>query len=69
MSDELSKQAELIDWLRQRGHTPGEIDKILAKIAEYDEKTIRESIFDSIDDGTFDMASLIKEALSDGEEA
>ena len=57
------RHAELISWLTERGHTPDEIGKILAKVADYDSRTINESIFDSIDTGEFDLSSLIKEAL------
>ena len=39
---------ELIAYLTERGKTPEEIDLILAKVAEYDERTINESFFDSI---------------------
>jgi hypothetical protein len=34
-------------------------------VADYDARTINESIFDSIDTGDFDLSSLIKEALGD----
>lgn len=59
------RHAELVAWLTERGHTPDEIAKILAKVADYDARTINESIFDSIDTGDFDLSSLIKEALGD----
>lgn len=47
------RHAELVAWLTERGHTPDEIAKILTKVAEYDARTINESIFDSISDMTF----------------
>lgn len=59
------RHAELVAWLSERGHSPDEITKILAKVAEYDARTISESIFDSIDAGDFDLAPLIKEALGE----
>lgn len=59
------RHAELVAWLSERGHPPDEIAKILAKVADYDARTINESIFDSIDAGDFDLSSLIKEALGD----
>jgi hypothetical protein len=66
MSDNADpRHAELVTWLTERGHTPDEIAKILAKVADYDARTINESIFDSIDTGDFDLSSLIKEALGD----
>lgn len=61
------RHAELVAWLTERGHSPDEVAKILAKVAEYDARTISESIFDSIDTGDFDLRSLIKEALGESE--
>lgn len=63
------RHAELVAWLTERGHSPDEVAKILAKVAEYDARTINESIFDSIDAGEFDLSSLIQEALSEGGES
>jgi hypothetical protein len=60
------RNAELIAWLTERGHSPEEVIKILAKVEEYDAKTVNESIFDSIDRGDFDIATVIKEALEEG---
>ena len=59
------RHLELIQWLKSRGHNDHEITLILAKVAEYDRQTISESIFDSIDSGDFDIATLIDEALAD----
>lgn len=39
---------ELVAYLIERGKTPDEIGLILAKVAEYDERTMNESFFDSI---------------------
>lgn len=46
--DAHARLPELIAYLTERGKTPEEIDIILAKVAEYDERTINESFFDSI---------------------
>jgi hypothetical protein len=59
------RHAELVAWLTERGHSPEEIMKILAKVKEYDAETVSESIFDSIDRGDFDIAAVIKEALGE----
>ena len=68
MSTEDPRHAELISWLKGAGHSESEIEKILAKLAEYDAQTMHESVFDSIETGKFDIASLIQEALGDAEE-
>lgn len=61
MSD--NQHAQLIAWLEDQGHTPAEIEKILAKVAEYDDRTMHESVFDSIGSGSLDLAKIIDEAL------
>jgi SOS response regulatory protein OraA/RecX len=63
MSAEDPRHQELIGWLREQGHNPDEIEKILAKVAEYDAQTFHESVFDSISRGHFDLSAIIKEAL------
>jgi hypothetical protein len=65
MSEVDPRQTELVEWLREQGHSPQEIDKILAKVAEYDARTMHESIFDSINRGDFDVGTIIREALGD----
>jgi hypothetical protein len=67
MSDVDPRQQELVEWLREQGHTPVQIDKILAKVAEYDARTLHESIFDSINRGDFNIGAIIREALGDDE--
>ena len=67
MVDRDPRQKELVDWLRSQGHDDAQIDRILAKVDKYDNQTMHESIFDSIDSGDFDIQSLIDEAL--GEES
>lgn len=62
-----TSHAQLIAWLEDQGHGPEAIDRILAKLAEYDARTVHESVFDSIDSGAFDLSTIIKEALADGD--
>lgn len=57
-----TRHAQLIAWLENQGHSQDDIEKILAKVAEYDAKTVHESIFDSIDEGDFDIQQIIDEA-------
>ena len=62
------RHAELVAWLAEQGHSPDQVAKILAKVAEYDARKINESIFDSIDTGDFDLSGLIKEALGEDDQ-
>lgn len=57
---------ELIEYLRGLGQTEAEIEKILARVRKYEFETQHDSIMDSIGNGTFDIAKLIKEALGEG---
>jgi len=56
---------ELTNYLRGLGQTEAEIEKILARVRQYDFETKHDSIMDSIGNGTLDLAALIKEALGD----
>lgn len=67
MSDH--QNAQLIAWLEDRGHSSEEIERILAKVDEYDKRTVHDSVFDSIQSGAFDLGSLIKEALDGSDES
>jgi hypothetical protein len=58
-----SANEQLITWLQEQGHSPAEVDKIMAKVAEYDAQTLHESIFDSISSGTIDIEKIVREAL------
>jgi hypothetical protein len=54
---------ELIEYLQHEGHSAADIEKILARVRQYEFETQHDSIMDSIGGGTFDLAALIKEAL------
>lgn len=66
MADE-REYAELTDYLRGLGQTEAEITKILARVRQYEVETQRDSIMDSIGNGTLDLAALIKEALGESD--
>jgi hypothetical protein len=57
------QHTELVAWLTERGHSPEEVSKILAKVEQYDTETLNGSIFDSIGRGQFDIGAIIDEAL------
>ena len=63
-----ARHAQLIAWLEDQGHSDQEIDRIMAKVASYDQRTAHESVFDSIDSGGLDLKAIIREALDDEEE-
>ena len=65
MSTDDPRHQDLVTWLEQQGHSHAEIEKIIAKVAEYDRQTLHESIFDSIDRGDFSIGTIIEEALGE----
>ncbi|MEX2092410.1 MAG: hypothetical protein WD971_07020 [Pirellulales bacterium] len=56
---------ELTGYLRGLGQTDAEIQKIIARVRQYEVETQHDSIMDSIGNGTLDLAVLIKEALGE----
>ncbi len=53
----------LVEWLTERGHSEDEIQKILARVRDYDEKTQHDSVMDSIGSGRMSLDALVKDAL------
>ncbi len=56
---------QLADFLRERGHTELEIEKIVAHVRKYEADTQLYSVMDSIADGHLNLSNIIKEALTD----
>jgi hypothetical protein len=59
------ERPEIQQWLADRGYPPAAIQKILEHLDQYDARINRESVFDAMAKGEFDMDALIKEALGD----
>ncbi len=55
----------LIEWLKQRGQTEEEIERILAKVRQYDEQTMHDSVMDSIGSGRMTLEALVQQALEE----
>ena len=58
-------QQEIRQWLAERDHSAEEIDRIMGQLESYDAQAVRDSIFDSIDTGQFDIEQVIRKALGD----
>ncbi len=56
-------QQEIRQWLAEREHSPEEVEQIMKQLENYDAQAVRDSIFDSIDTGQFDIEQVIAEAL------
>ena len=59
------RHAQLIAWLEDQGHSPAEVERVLAKVAEYDRRTVHDSVFDAIESGAFDLQTIVREALEE----
>ncbi len=55
----------LIVLLEERGHSTAEIDKIINKVREYDNKTQHDSVMDSIGSGSMNLDDLVADALGE----
>ena len=60
---------QLGDFLRERGHTELEIEKVVAHVRNYEAETQLYSVMDSIADGHLNLGAIISEALTDEGEA
>lgn len=56
-------QAEIIKYLAERGYGHEDIAKIMSRLAEYDEKMVRDSLFASFSSGSFSIDDIIRDSL------
>lgn len=54
--------------LTDQGYSPKDIELIMLRVAEYDRTTLRDSVFDCIEDGSIDLEQFISNALQPHEE-
>ena len=57
------QHAELVKYFEEQGYSPDEIEKILVRLAAYDATMVRDALFASMNSGSFDIESVIQEAL------
>lgn len=62
---EPSTRASIADWLRGQGYAEEEIQKILAKLADYDHQTLSDAVFDSIGSGGQTLDQIIRDVLKE----
>ena len=55
----------VIRFLKERGYSETDIQRVIKKLEEYEDKTLRQSVFDSIDSGGFNIDQIIQDALND----
>jgi hypothetical protein len=60
---ESSSHEAVVEWLKRKGHSQEEIEKILKRLRQYDRETNVDSVMDSIAAGTFNLQQIVDEAL------
>ena len=63
--DEDTFYAEVVEWLKERGHAQPEIERILERIRRYERETQTDSLMESYGKGGMTLAAIIAEALSE----
>jgi hypothetical protein len=53
----------MADYLKSRGYTNEDVQKILAKLAGYDNKTLSDAVFDSIGNNAKSLDQIIQDVL------
>lgn len=53
----------LAKWLTEKGYSAADIQKIMARLAQHDQQTLTDSIFDSIGNNNKSLDQLIEEIL------
>ena len=61
--DSYSTFDELDEYLYKQGYSRTEIRKIIGKLEDYEKATVHDSIFDSLENGTFSLESVIRLSL------
>jgi hypothetical protein len=56
------ERPEIQQWLTERGYPPAAIEIILQRLDRFDSKINRESVFDAMETGEFDIDAVIKDA-------
>jgi hypothetical protein len=62
---EADTNAMIAQWLKDKGHTEAEVQKILANLAKRDHETLSDAVFDSIGGSGQSLDDLIREALKE----
>ncbi|MCG8650085.1 MAG: hypothetical protein MI861_09640 [Pirellulales bacterium] len=60
--------ALLVHYLTEQGYSWPEIERVIEKVNAHDAKIVRESVFDSIASGSFNLKAIIAEAIDELED-
>jgi len=61
--DEDNASAEIRKWLMDNHYEPEEINKVMERVTQYDQRTVRDSWFDSIGQSEMNLRDIIRQVL------
>ena len=56
-------ERDVRDWLETQPYSPSEIDRVMAKVKNFDARTLHESFFASLGTGSLEFSELIQSML------
>ncbi|MEM9367408.1 MAG: hypothetical protein AAGD07_15565 [Planctomycetota bacterium] len=65
--DQKKQDESLRQTLSELGHSPEMVEVIMKKLEAYDREMLHASVFDSIENGSFDLDQIVKEAKAEVE--
>lgn len=60
--DTMNDDETLVAYLHGQGCNEEDVRRVLEKLQRHDQETFRDSVFDSIERGSFDLQSIIEES-------
>ncbi len=59
----------LLEHLRKQGLDQCEMDLVMAKLHDHDRRTVHQSVFDSIENGTFNLQAIVAEVKAESRQS
>lgn len=58
-------ERDLLDWFKTQDYTPDEMNQVLSKLRQFDDRTLQESFFASVGTGSVEFSEMISSILSE----
>jgi hypothetical protein len=63
--DRQELERDLVEWFKTQNYSPDEMDQVLTKLREFDDRTLQESFFASVGTGSIEFTEIISSILSE----
>lgn len=63
--DRQELERDLLEWFKTQNYSQDEMDQILKKLREFDDRTLKESFFASVGTGSVEFTEMIRSILSE----